>query len=50
MSFKSDTARNLLNFVFEYVNEREPLLVSKAITAYYNHQKVTAESDGTGGE
>ncbi len=49
MSFKSDAARNLLNFVFDYVNDREPMLVAKAITAYYN-QKVTAESDGEGGE
>ncbi len=41
---------SLLNFVFDYVNDREPMLVAKAITAYYNQQKVTAESDGEGGE
>jgi hypothetical protein len=39
----------ILNFVFDYVNDRYPMLVAEAITAYYN-QQVTAESDGTGGE
>ena len=44
------SAAPILNFVFDYVNDRNPMLVAKAITAYYNHQKVTAESAALGGE
>ena len=40
---------SLLNFVFDYVNDRNPMLVADAITAYYN-QQVTAESAAQGGE
>ena len=36
-------------FIFHYVNERDPHLLFTAIQAFQN-QKVTAESDGTGGE
>tara|TARA_R100001015_G_C4442299_1_gene35457 strand:+ start:233 stop:403 length:171 start_codon:yes stop_codon:yes gene_type:complete len=43
-------ALDYYRFIFHYVNEVDPVLLSKAITAYSNTQKVTAESDGQGGE
>ena len=36
-------------FIFHYINNHDPLLLSKAIKAYDN-QEVTAESAALGGE
>ena len=38
------SAALILNFVFDYVNDRNPMLVADAITAYYN-QQVTAQPE-----
>tara|TARA_R100001079_G_scaffold63915_1_gene33162 strand:+ start:4 stop:144 length:141 start_codon:yes stop_codon:yes gene_type:complete len=40
---------SFLEFVFNYVNDREPMLIAEAITAYYN-QKSNIQPESAGKE
>ena len=43
------THQEWLTFIYHYINKHDPHLLFQAVEAFDN-QKVTAESDGTGGE